>query len=47
MGQHNGQNGAQNGILHHILVKNGPKGLETVQNYKKGGKNFENFEFFL
>ena len=29
-----------------ILVKNGPKGSETVQNYRKGVKIFKNFEFF-
>ena len=47
MGQNNGRNDAQNGLLHHILVKNGPKGLETVQNYRKGGKKFQKFEIFL
>ena len=47
MGQNNGRNGAQNGLLHHMLVKNGPKGLETVQNYRKGGKNFQKFDFFI
>ena len=26
-----------------ILVQNGPKWLETVQNYRQGGKKFQNF----
>ena len=47
MSESNGRNDAQNGLLHHILVKNGPKGLETAQNYRKGGKDFQKFENFL
>ena len=46
MGQNNGQNDAQNGLLHHILVKNGPKGLEMVQTIEKGVKIFKKLKIF-
>ena len=46
MGKNNGRNNAQNSFLHHILVKNGPIGLETVQTIEEGGKVFKNLKNF-
>ena len=47
MGQINGQNGAQNGLLHHKLVQKWSKRIRNGPNYRKGGKNFQKFEKFL
>ena len=35
------------GLLHHKLVQKWSKRISNGTNYKKGGKNFQNFEKFL
>ena len=45
-GQKNGRNDTQKGLLHHILVKNGPIGLEMVQTIEKGVKIWKKMKNF-
>ena len=47
MGQFNGQNGAQKGLLHHKLVQKQYKRIRNGPKYKKGGKYFQKFEKIL